>query len=88
MQLVNDTTFAATRAALARYRVANFKGLGVLDFETWRAVFSTNFGSMRVYQTESRNLVRLRHPEYNKTMVDKLAQAEWNAAARLVSVGG
>ena len=85
---MNDTTFAATRAALGLYRVANFRGLGVLDFESWRPTFYTNFGSMRVYQTESKNLVKLRHPEYNKTMVEKLAQAEWNAAARLASVGG
>ena len=79
---MNDTTFAQTRADLGRYKVANFTGLGILDWEGWRPTFYTNFGGFSVYKTESIKLVRRRHPDYNKTMVEKLAQAEWNAGAR------
>ena len=84
---MNDTTFAELREALGRYRVANFKGLGVLDFRSRRPTFYTIVGGMSIYKTEFRFLVRLRQLKY-KTMLDNLAQAECNAAARLASVDG
>ena len=83
LQLVNDTTFARARADLGRHRVAAFRGLAIIDWEGWRPTFHTNFGGLSVYQRQSRNLVRRRNPGvYNTTMVDKLAEAEWDAAAR------
>ncbi|XP_076466175.1 hyaluronidase conohyal-P1-like [Babylonia areolata] len=83
-QLFNDTTFNKTWEDLGRYKVANFTGLGVLDFETWRAIYITNFGSMKRYKQESVKLAKRRHPELQNSMLNRVAEREWEEAARRV----
>eukprot|EP00745_Piridium_sociabile_P040125 TRINITY_DN76491_c0_g1_i1.p1 TRINITY_DN76491_c0_g1~~TRINITY_DN76491_c0_g1_i1.p1 ORF type:complete len:103 (-),score=11.89 TRINITY_DN76491_c0_g1_i1:45-353(-) len=62
----------------------SFKGLAVLDFESWRAIYVTNFGSMTRYKEKSVELVRRLHPQYSRDMLVKTAEREWEEAARYV----
>lgn len=80
-----NLTFADLRTELNKHRVDIFSGLGILDFMGWRPIFVTNFGVYTKYKTESMKWVRQRHPDYNSSMVYKLAEAEWQEGARSVT---
>ncbi|KAK7503232.1 hypothetical protein BaRGS_00005497 [Batillaria attramentaria] len=82
-QRVSDSHYIQAAADFRQFFTQNFTGFGVIDFETWRPLFFTNFGSLSVYQQQSRALVRQQHPDYNQSMVDKTAAAEFDRAARM-----
>nr|QFQ61158.1 conohyaluronidase [Conus magus] len=71
-----------TQRILKKHKPENFTGLGVLDFETWRAIYSTNFGPMAIYQNESVKLVKEKHPDYDQKKLTKVAEKEWQQAAK------
>lgn len=64
----------------------SFSGLGVIDMESWRAIWETNYSSFRKYQGASRNLVKQKFPAHAKDSkwVQAEAAKEWNAAARKI----
>ncbi|KAK7108671.1 hyaluronidase conohyal-P1-like [Littorina saxatilis] len=86
-QLFNDSTFAKTREDLSRNRKQDFKGLAIIDFESWRANYITNFGSLAVYQRESVKLVEQQHPDWPIARVKQEAAKEWEEGARRVMSG-
>nr|C0HKM3.1 RecName: Full=Hyaluronidase conohyal-P1; AltName: Full=Hyaluronoglucosaminidase; Flags: Precursor [Conus purpurascens] len=81
-QLFTHHDYSETVEILGRYRTENFTGLGILDFEEWRAIYDTNFGIMRKYQDESIKLAKQRYPSYNKKELTMVAEQEWDQAAR------
>lgn len=83
-KLFNDSTFAKTREDLSRNRKQDFKGLAIIDFESWRANYITNFGSLAVYQRESVKLVEQQHPDWPIARVKQEAAKEWEEGARFV----
>lgn len=62
----------------------DFNGLGVLDFEKWRPLYSMNFegGILGRYRLHSRKLVKKNHPDWNSKQVANQAELDFNAAAR------
>ena len=61
-----------------------FSGNGVLDFEEWFAISAMNFGTgiKGMYKTESHKQAKKEHPGLSETEIAKLADKEYNSAAR------
>lgn len=60
-----------------------FDGLGIVDWEAWRVLFSLNFDSLSDYQEASINLTKKQHPNWTNTSQIRLqAETEFNSAAR------
>ncbi|XP_014677692.1 PREDICTED: hyaluronidase-like [Priapulus caudatus] len=57
-------------------------GLAVIDFESWRPQYDSNFDSLDVYRVESDALVVSRHPGWSRDAVRREARREFDAAAR------
>ena len=76
---------AAVAKSVRRYMpAADFAGDAVIDFEAWLPDYDANsVGRLRQYQTQSLQLVRIRHPDWNASAVETAARTEFNAAARL-----
>ncbi|XP_077459958.1 hyaluronidase-1 [Stigmatopora argus] len=60
----------------------DFRGLAVVDWESWRPVWERNWDTKQVYQEGSRALVRSQHADLKPALVELLARAEFEAAAR------
>ncbi|XP_061641980.1 hyaluronidase-1 [Phyllopteryx taeniolatus] len=60
----------------------DFRGLAVVDWESWRPVWERNWDAKQVYWEASRALVRSRHSDWKPAQVDALARAEFEAAGR------
>ena len=61
-----------------------FLGLGVVDFEDYRAAFRQNFGLLDVYRNMSRSRVHESHPSWNRGRVDNETALQFNEAAKYV----
>lgn len=59
-----------------------FSGLSVIDWESWRPLFVHNFDSKRIYKFLSKQLVRQKHPNWNKRQVKLKAMHDFNKAAK------
>ncbi|XP_072536952.1 hyaluronidase-3 [Salminus brasiliensis] len=77
-----QTHLAITEGQLQLLMRRSFSGLAVLDWESWRPLWSRNFGSKQVYHRLSKELVRQKHPEMSKKEVTALAASEFDQAAR------
>ncbi|XP_060073730.1 hyaluronidase-like [Ylistrum balloti] len=64
--------------------VADFSGLAVIDWESWRPIFDRNMydKSQVTYITKSEGLVRQYHPTWNDSQVKIEARKEFETAAR------
>uniref|UniRef100_A0A0M3I4C2 Hyaluronidase n=1 Tax=Ascaris lumbricoides TaxID=6252 RepID=A0A0M3I4C2_ASCLU len=60
---------------------SGFGGVAVLDFEAWRPLWSLNWGSKRIYKSESVKFVRQRYPELSNKAARQMATKEFNKAA-------
>ncbi|VDK63767.1 unnamed protein product [Gongylonema pulchrum] len=60
---------------------ANFDGLAVLDFESWRPLWFLNWGSKRIYKNESIAYVLQRFPHLSRKSAKSIAAIEFNVAA-------
>ncbi|XP_048878868.1 hyaluronidase-1 isoform X1 [Brienomyrus brachyistius] len=60
----------------------DFSGLAVVDWESWRPLWSRNWDSKSIYWAGSRLLVRARHPDWSPEQVEVEAQREFEEAAR------
>ncbi|PIO63123.1 hyaluronoglucosaminidase [Teladorsagia circumcincta] len=64
----------------------NFNGLAVIDLEEWRPLFKMNWGKQTVYQKQSVALVQSKNPGLSSKAALKLAEEEFNRAARIFFV--
>lgn len=61
---------------------ADFSGLGVIDFESWRPVFRQNWASLQIYRELSLELERRRHPQWSQQALQREAETRFEKAAR------
>ncbi|CAH1239948.1 HYAL1 [Branchiostoma lanceolatum] len=61
---------------------ADYQGLAVIDWESWRPLFERNFGKKDIYRKQSEELVKSRHPDLSKKEVKAKAKEEYETAAR------
>ncbi|XP_068172507.1 hyaluronidase-like [Antennarius striatus] len=60
----------------------DFRGLAVVDWESWRPVWERNWSEKRVYWLGSEALVRAKHPDWSPQQVADAARLEFEDAAR------
>lgn len=60
----------------------DFSGLGVLDWETWRPAWDTNWSAFRIYQARSKELVQGKHEAWNSSQQEAKAKEEFEDSAR------
>ncbi|XP_061473827.1 hyaluronidase-1 [Rhineura floridana] len=61
---------------------AGFKGLAVVDWESWRPLWVRNWESMQIYQNKSIDLVKEQHPDWPADKVAKEAQLQFEKSSR------
>ncbi|XP_032893248.1 hyaluronidase-2-like [Amblyraja radiata] len=71
------------RVDIDNFLAQDYQGLAVIDWEDWRPLYARNWGSKRVYQTKSQELVRGRNPDWNQTHIEAEAKKEFDKAARI-----
>ncbi|XP_072136943.1 hyaluronidase-1-like [Mobula birostris] len=59
----------------------DFDGLSVIDWESWRPLWSRDWDQKNIYQKKSKQLVQKRHPDWSEKQVAKQAQIEYEHAA-------
>ncbi|XP_067319726.1 hyaluronidase-1 isoform X2 [Anolis sagrei] len=60
----------------------DFKGLAVVDWESWRPFWVRNWDSMEIYQNKSIDLVKEKHPDWPADKVARTAQLEFEQSGR------
>ncbi|XP_061113365.1 hyaluronidase-1 [Conger conger] len=66
---------------------ADFQGLVVVDWESWRPLWARNWDTKRVYWEGSQALVRAKHPDWTPAQVENEAQKEFQRAGRAFMEG-
>ncbi|XP_062979439.1 hyaluronidase-1 isoform X1 [Elgaria multicarinata webbii] len=61
---------------------ADFKGLAVVDWESWRPLWVRNWGSMKIYQNRSIELVKQQHPDWPADKVTVAARLAFEQNSR------
>lgn len=65
----------------------NFSGLAVIDWEAWRPRWAFNWDSKDIYRQRSLELVRAEHPDWPETLVEAVAQDQFQDAAQAWMAG-
>ncbi|XP_055485717.1 hyaluronidase-1 [Psammomys obesus] len=65
----------------------NFSGLAVVDWEAWRPRWAFNWDSKDIYRQHSLELVRAEHPDWPETLVEAVAQDQFQEAAQAWMAG-
>ncbi|NWS21120.1 HYAL1 protein, partial [Pachyramphus minor] len=58
-----------------------YSGLAVIDWEKWRPLWSRNWGSMKIYQEKSEELVQQQHPQWPPEEVEVVAKQQFEESA-------
>ncbi|XP_067417301.1 hyaluronidase-2 [Emydura macquarii macquarii] len=58
------------------------EGLAIIDWEEWRPIWIRNWQNKDIYRKASRQLVLLRHPDWQDDLVNKEAQYEFESSAQ------
>lgn len=61
---------------------ADFSGVAVIDFESWRPIFRQNFGSLQPYKELAVEVEKQRHPSWAKKQLEKEATRRFEIAGR------
>uniref|UniRef100_W5NA58 Hyaluronidase n=1 Tax=Lepisosteus oculatus TaxID=7918 RepID=W5NA58_LEPOC len=64
-----------------------FRGLAVVDWESWRPLWARNWDTKQVYWEASRALARRGHPDWPPSRVESEAQRAFQGAARAFMEG-
>ncbi|NXH44825.1 HYAL1 protein, partial [Dicaeum eximium] len=72
----------ATLDIEATLRSPDYDGLAIIDWESWRPVWSRNWGSMGIYQQKSKELVQQQHPQWPPKEVEAVAKQQFEKGAR------
>ena len=59
-----------------------FDGYGILDWESWRPLWETNWDEKEIYRTKSMDLVKKQHPAWSKDRIELEAKTQFETAAR------
>ncbi|XP_043933544.1 hyaluronidase-1-like [Protopterus annectens] len=62
--------------------VNDFRGLAVIDWESWRPIWLRNWGSLKINIQKSFELVKKQHPDWTPSQVNKVAQMEFESGAQ------
>lgn len=62
---------------------ANFSGIGVIDFESWRPIFRQNWASLQIYRDYSIDLERQRHPGWSQKALQLEASKSFERAGKI-----
>ncbi|KAJ8021363.1 Hyaluronidase-1 [Holothuria leucospilota] len=71
----------ATEDILKAIPDPQFKGVGILDWESWRPQWEQNFDTRQIYRKKSIELVYNKHPEWSNETIELVATAEFEQAA-------
>lgn len=77
-------TFQDIQAAIPE---PDFSGLAVIDWEGWRPRWAFNWDSKDIYRQRSLELVRAEHPDWPETLVETVAQDQFQEAAQAWMAG-
>lgn len=61
----------------------SFRGVGVIDFESWRPIFRQNWASLQPYRDYSIELVREQHPFWDSRSVEQEAKRSFEKYGKL-----
>ncbi|CAG5006705.1 unnamed protein product [Parnassius apollo] len=61
----------------------DFKGIGIIDFESWRPIFRQNFGVLIPYKDVSYEIEKKMHWWWPKTWIQEEAKERFEEAARI-----
>lgn len=59
----------------------DYGGLAVIDWEKWRPLWIRNWGSMKIYQQKSEELVQQQHPQWPPKKVEEMAKQQFEESA-------
>lgn len=65
----------------------DFSGLAVIDWEAWRPRWAFNWDSKDIYRQRSVALVQAEHPDWPETLVEAVAQRQFQEAAQAWMAG-
>lgn len=65
----------------------DFSGLAVIDWEAWRPRWAFNWDSKDIYRQRSMALVQAEHPDWPETLVETVAQDQFQEAAQAWMAG-
>lgn len=65
----------------------DFSGLAVIDWEAWRPRWAFNWDSKDIYRQRSVALVQAEHPDWPETLVEAVAQDQFQEAAQAWMAG-
>ncbi|XP_074144881.1 hyaluronidase-1-like [Sminthopsis crassicaudata] len=60
----------------------DFRGLAVIDWESWRPLWVRNGGSKNIYRERSREMIRAQHPDWYSWWVERKAIEQYERAAK------
>uniref|UniRef100_A0A5F8HD18 Hyaluronidase n=1 Tax=Monodelphis domestica TaxID=13616 RepID=A0A5F8HD18_MONDO len=60
----------------------DFRGLAVIDWESWRPLWAYNWDSKNIYRQRSLELIRKKHPDWKSWRVESEAIAQFEGAAK------
>ncbi|KPP70734.1 hyaluronidase-like, partial [Scleropages formosus] len=60
----------------------DFQGLAVIDWENWRPQWVRNWGSKDIYRNKSKELMKLLHPQWPDSKVEKEAKEQFEKAGQ------
>ncbi|XP_053974578.1 hyaluronidase-like [Hylaeus anthracinus] len=61
----------------------SFRGIGVIDFESWRPIFRQNWASLQPYKDFSMEIVRREHPFWDSRSVEQEAKRSFEKYGKL-----
>ena len=59
-----------------------FRGLAVIDFESYKPLWDEDWDALAVYRDLSRKLVITHHPDWSKSQIEAEAKFQFETAAR------
>ena len=83
-QLVNisEHIIKARSDIIALVPDSDYGGIGLLDWEEWKPIFSENWDSRKIYQNASINLVKQDHPDWPYDKLYSVAKETFEQAAK------
>ncbi|XP_074052149.1 hyaluronidase-1-like [Macrotis lagotis] len=61
---------------------SDFRGLAVIDWESWRPLWARNWDSKNIYRERSREMIREKHPDWYSWWVERKATEQFEGAAK------